>query len=273
LVEERFEFEGLSVAVYRAGQGEPLLMLHGSGPGASSLGNWSRVLEPLAQRYEVWAMDLVGFGKSERREKAPYFDFEQWVRQAHALVNYCGRSHVGVIAHSLSAAIALRLAGEDARIAAVMTTGAMGLPFTATDETRRTWRCPRNREELVRAISGLVSDMSLIDERYLLARESVIYAPGYQEYFDEMFEGDPERYIEAASLDNRQIAAIAQPVLLLHGLNDRGFPAATSIELAKRLSNAELMLLQHCSHSVAAERSSTFLAVAQDFFDRALNSK
>lgn len=270
MIEASFEFEGAPVTVYRGGEGRTLLLLHGSGPGASSVGNWSRVLEPLTRHFRVLAMDLVGFGKSGRKPQAPYFDFELWVRQAKALLDYSGADHVGVIAHSLSAALALRLAAQDQRVDAVMTTGAMGRSFEATDATRRTWRCPRNRQELVQALSGLIYDTSTINESYLAAREAVIYAPGYADYFDRMFEGEPSTYIAAASLTNEQLAAVRQPVLLLHGREDQGFPAATSVELAGQLTQGELMLLRHCSHSVAAERSETFLALAQDFFGRSL---
>ena len=49
----------------------------------------------------------------------------------------------------------------------------------------------------------------MIDEDYLRAREAVILAPGYAEYFDAMFQGDAEQYIEAAVLDHAaQVASL-----------------------------------------------------------------
>jgi hypothetical protein len=72
-------FEGRSVAFYTGGSGPPLLLIHGSGPGASSIGNWRSVLGPLSESYEVFAMDLLGFGLSDRKAGPPYFDFPMWV--------------------------------------------------------------------------------------------------------------------------------------------------------------------------------------------------
>lgn len=46
---EKFEFEGTQVNYYSNGEGPALLMLHGSGPGASSLGNWRPVLPGLTE--------------------------------------------------------------------------------------------------------------------------------------------------------------------------------------------------------------------------------
>lgn len=269
---ESFEFEGIPVNYYRAGGGPALLLIHGSGPGASSVGNWRPVLPALAERFDVYAMDLVGFGKSGRKPAAPYFDYSLWVRQATAMLQRIPQERVGVIGHSLSASIALTMAADQQRVAGVMTTGAMGAPFALTPGATRTWTCPRNREELVRALSGLIHDTSSIDEAYLQAREQVIFAPGYGDYFDEMFEGDQQRYIDAAVLPDETLARIRCPVLMLHGRNDGSFPPSCSEQVAGKLARADFMLLSECSHSVAVERTGTFMALANEFFDGLLKN-
>jgi len=270
--EEQFEFEGMPVTVYRGGAGAPLLLIHGSGPGASSIGNWRTVLPELAARYDVHAMDLIGFGKSARKPAAPYFDFPLWVRQAEALLARTPGDKVGVIGHSISGAIALSLAAASPRVAGVLTTGTMGAPFVATDATRRCWRCPTSRDELVLALKGLIHDHAVIDEAYLAAREPVVFAPGYAAYFDSMFEGEPARYIAAATLDDATLARIACPVALLHGRDDLAFPPSSSVSIAARLPHADLTLLSTCSHSVAFERTDVFLALARQLFDATLGA-
>lgn len=264
--EASFEFEGLDVAYYRSGHGAPLLMIHGSGPGASSIGNWRTVMGPLSEHYEVFAMDLVGFGKSARKPAAPYFDFPLWVRQARAMLERIDGEKVGVIGHSISGAIALHLAAASSRVAGVLTTGTMGAPFTATDATRRCWTCPTNRDELVLALSGLIYDKSVIDEAYLAAREPVVFAPGYADYFNSMFNGDPQQYIGAAVLDDATLARITCPVSLLHGRDDVAFPDTSSVAIASKLAEGDLTLLSKCSHSVAFERTDVFLALANRLF-------
>lgn len=267
--EESFEFEGIPVTYYHGGAGMPLLLIHGSGPGASSVGNWRSVLGPLSARYEVFAMDLVGFGKSGRKPLPPYFDYPLWVRQAQAMLSRIGGERVGIIGHSLSASIALAVASGNPRIAAVMTTGAMGAPFSPNDVTRRAWRCPANRDELALALRGLVYDASIVDDAYLDAREPVVFAPGYAAYFNEMFEGSASQYIEAATLAPAILAGVTCPVVLVHGRNDVGFPLETSLALARTLARADVILAGACSHSVAFERSALFLAVAHELFARA----
>jgi 2-hydroxymuconate-semialdehyde hydrolase len=272
VTEELFDLEGIPVNYYHAGQGRPLLLLHGSGPGASSIGNWKAVLEPLAQRFEIYAMDLIGFGKSGRKSQEPYFDYGLWMRQAAAMLERIPGQRVGVIGHSLSASIGLTLAAQASRVGAVMTTGAMGAKFKLNDGTRRTWTCPRTREELVRALSGLIHDTSGITDDYLRTREQVIFAPGYADYFDTMFKGNQQQYIDAAMLSDSTLERITCPVLMLHGRNDGAFPTSNSIALAQKLAHADLMLISACSHSVAAERADTFMALAHDFFNRTLQN-
>lgn len=270
---ESFTFEGIEVQYLRGGKGKPLLLLHGSGPGASSLGNWKSVLEPLAEKYEVFAMDLIGFGGSGRKPAAPFFDYGLWARQAAAMLDLIPGQRVGVIGHSLSASLALTLAAQSEKVAAVLTTGAMGAHFELRDGTARTWTCPRNRDELVKAIGGLIHDTSGIGESYYQAREKVIYAEGYADYFDSMFGGDKQKYIDAAVISASTLEQVGQPVLMLHGRNDDAFPATSTSTLAQGLADADVVLLSRCSHSVAVERSSTFLALALEFFARNLDNK
>jgi 2-hydroxymuconate-semialdehyde hydrolase len=268
--EERFDFDGIKVHYYSIGDGLPILMLHGTGPGASSIGNWNSVMEPLGKQYKVYAMDLVGFGRSERKPAPPYFDFDLWLRQISAMMARIPGTGVGVIAHSLSASLALTLAAENPRIAAVLTTGAMGAPFEINDATLRTWTSPRNRQDLLVALGGLIHDVSGIDEDYLQRREQVLYSPGYADYFDTMFGGDKYQYVHAATLPASVLSKVKCPVVMLHGLQDRGFPPSCTEAIAEHLPNADVCLLNHCSHSVAVERSSTFLALANDLFERTL---
>src|SRR3989442_10798906 len=43
----------------------PLLLIHGFGPGASSY-EWRKNVDALAERFRVYALDLLGFGLSDR---------------------------------------------------------------------------------------------------------------------------------------------------------------------------------------------------------------
>lgn len=267
-----FEFEGIEAGYYYADIGKgsagkkTLLLIHGSGPGASSLGNWGRILEPLGENFNVYALDLIGFGISDRKAEKPYFDFEMWIRQAKAMIDVIGVNEIGLIGHSISAAIALNVAASDSRVKAVLTTGAIGAPFKASEATQRIWRCPKNRDELISTLSTLIHDKSVIDNDYISAREPVVFQEGYAEYFDEMFTGEPQQYVEKTTLSKETLSAIKCPVIMLHGRDDIPFPASSSEILAKNIRYADLQILNNCSHSVVLERNDAFMAAVKQLF-------
>src|SRR5919107_2064560 len=58
-------WRGHRIALTRHGEGKPVLLLHGIYPGASSF-EWRHVVPMLAERHSVIAVDLLGFGRSDR---------------------------------------------------------------------------------------------------------------------------------------------------------------------------------------------------------------
>src|SRR5216683_400582 len=48
-------------------EGKPLVLIHGFGPGASSF-EWRKNMDVLAEQFRVYALDLLGFGLSDRPE-------------------------------------------------------------------------------------------------------------------------------------------------------------------------------------------------------------
>ncbi len=99
----------------KAGDGPPLLLVHGIGAGSSSY-EWKEVWDSLTEKYTVYALDLLGFGKSDKPEMA--YTAEKYVA---LLDDFCrrvikvgdGRGECDVIATSLSAAYVIALSARD----------------------------------------------------------------------------------------------------------------------------------------------------------------
>lgn len=264
--ENTFDFEGCKVHYITGGHGFPVLMLHGTGPGASTIGNWRMVLEPLARRYRVYAMDLIGFGKSSRRPAPPYFDITLWIRQTREMLARIGTESIGIIGHSLSGALALKLAAVESRISKVMVTGTMGARFPLNEGTKRTWTFPKDRAALRAAAETLIYDTSLIDDTYLKNREAVLFDGDYGPYFSAMFEGEKQAYIDATVLDPEELARIMCDVTMLHGRDDVAFPPEVTLTLARALVQANVYLIGRCSHSIAMEHPALMISAAELLF-------
>ncbi|QSE97841.1 alpha/beta fold hydrolase [Fulvivirga lutea] len=91
------------IAVFEAGKGEPLLLLHGIGAGASSY-IWFEIAPQLAEHYRVIAPDFVGWGESDRLTRDILF--EDYVTQITALGEWVGEP-VRVLTQSLSCGFVL----------------------------------------------------------------------------------------------------------------------------------------------------------------------
>ena len=271
-IERAVDVDGLTARLIEGGSigAYPLLLLHGSGPGASTVGNWRRVLEPLAERYHVFAMDLFGFGASPRKPSPPFFDLDLWQRQGEALIELMPGRRIGIVAHSISAVLALRLAASSPRVGQVLTTGAMGAPFAVNEATVRCWTFPQTRDQLRRTAEHLVYDKSVIDDAYLDARVRILHDdPAYGPYFTAMFAGDRQAFADRAVLGDDVLARITCPLTMLHGRNDEAFPPAITLALAAKLPQANVGLLARCSHSVAMEHPEALLAAARLLFPQA----
>ena len=71
------------------GQGSPVLLIHGSGPGVSAWANWRRNLDALATEHRVLAPDMVGFGFTERPDGAVY-DKALWLQHLVDVMDAAG---------------------------------------------------------------------------------------------------------------------------------------------------------------------------------------
>jgi pimeloyl-ACP methyl ester carboxylesterase len=79
----------------RAGRGTPLLLLHGY---PTSSWDWSRIWAPLAERFDVIAADMLGFGESDKPRGHRYTIAEQADLQL-ALLDHLGVRGCHALAH------------------------------------------------------------------------------------------------------------------------------------------------------------------------------
>src|SRR5690349_16740322 len=91
------------------GQGPPVLLLHGSGPGVSAWANWRLTMPELAKRFRVIAPDIVGFGHTERPAGTRY-SLDTWTTHALDLLDGMEIDKVSLVGNSFGGALALALA-------------------------------------------------------------------------------------------------------------------------------------------------------------------
>ncbi|MDD0997292.1 alpha/beta hydrolase [Pseudomonas sp. TNT2022 ID1044] len=103
---QTFEFHGQTIHYWTAGQGEPLLLIHGF-PTASW--DWHYLWQPLSQRYRVIACDMLGFGDSAKPVNHEYSLLEQADLQQALLAHLHVEQPVHVFAHDYGDSVAQEL--------------------------------------------------------------------------------------------------------------------------------------------------------------------
>jgi haloacetate dehalogenase len=110
----RIRRDDVTLNVRRAGQGAPLLLLHGH-PQTHAM--WHRVAPPLAERFELVLMDLRGYGDSDRPaagDASAAYSKREMARDALEVMRQLGHTRFQVLAHDRGARVAHRLALDHA---------------------------------------------------------------------------------------------------------------------------------------------------------------
>lgn len=98
---ELFEFDGQILRYTRSGAGAPLVLLHNGG---TSHAIWSDVL-PRLEGFETFALDLLGFGASDKPERG--YELARYVAMLGAFVDAHGLSPVSLVGNCMGSAISL----------------------------------------------------------------------------------------------------------------------------------------------------------------------
>ena len=262
---------GVRTAVIDTGEPEnasgapPLLLLHGSGPGVTALANWRPIVPTFAADRRVIAPDQLGFGATATGERRTYGRVP-WTKHALALLDELGIEQVDVIGNSMGGAIALSLAvARPAAVRRIVLMGSMGVAMPLPDGLDGVWRYTPSVEEMRRVIGLFAYDRGLITDDLVRMRYEASNDPAVRESWDAMFPAPRQRWVDDLALSGAELTAVRQPVLMVHGRDDKVVPWSSSAALLELLPDSRLHVLARCGHWTMIERTADFLAVVRPF--------
>lgn len=240
---------------HEAGEGTPVLFLHGSGSGVSAAANWWLNLPQLSQKYRTIAIDLLGFGQTiEAPESA--FGIKAWVKHIVRVLDSLGIDKTWLVGNSLGGWVAFQFAiDHPERLAGIISMGTGGAPRTKALASHAN---PTVTPEGIRqALLDFVVDASLVSDELVEARYAASSTEGANERFRRVIAArDEDR--EQLPLDLNVLATLEIPVLLIHGREDRVIPMQRSLQLAEIIPHADLHLFSQCGHWSQVERAEDF---------------
>lgn len=255
------------------GSGKPVLMLHGGGPGASGVSNYSRNIDALAAAgFRVLVPDMPGYGKSSKGvADDPFGDL------AGAMLGLLDALHIDrahAVGNSLGGAVALRLALEQpARVGRLVLMGPGGVGISSappTDGLKRLLGYYAGEgptlDKLRAFICGdLVFDASRITEDVLRERFEFSIQPEVMANPPLRAPKDIEAFKRLDLLLDPRLPQLTNPTLVVWGTEDRVNPPSGAAALQRLLPACDTLMLSRTGHWAQWERAAEFNAVVAAF--------
>ncbi len=260
---------GYRTNLHERGEGAPVLLIHGSGPGVTAWANWRGIIPQLAQTRRVIAPDMLGFGYSERPADARYSQ-QRWVEHALGVLDALGVEQADIVGNSFGGALALALAiAHPERVRRLVLMGSVGVSFPITEGLEAAWGYTPSLANMRRLLDLFAYDRNLVNDELAELRYQASIRPGFQESFAAMFPAPRQNGIEDLASREADIRALPHQTLVIHGREDRIIPLATSLTLAQWIPNAQLHVFGHCGHWTQIEHASRFARQVEDFLAEA----
>lgn len=253
------------------GNKETILFLHGSGPGVTSIANWSYALDACGDSFHCLAPDLYGFAKSDHpdeplKNRQAWMDC--WIEQVVEILDYYKLDKVHVVGNSLGCSVAQELLLEfPERFDRVVLMGPGGTPNTKLSlelmRAKSFYDSP-SKKRLQQIMGWFVYDKD--------AMQSVIDG-----LTDNRFENAMKEEVKRSNNSIFASAAVPipvvalrrvkNPILLIHGRDDKVCSIESSYYLLEHFDNAQLHVFSQCGHWTQIEKKDQFNHLIQEFFN------
>ncbi|MER6952424.1 alpha/beta hydrolase [Streptomyces sp. NPDC000618] len=264
---------GKKIFVAETGEGPPVLLLHGGGPGASGVSNYHRNIAELAKEYRVIVPDLPGYGRSTKGVDGadPFGYLADTIR---GLLDALGLDKAHMVGNSYGGACALRLALDTPdRVDRMVLMGPGGIGTTRALPTP-------GLNSLLNYYSGDGPSQLKLEKfirNYLVFNaadvpDSVIDAR-YRDSIDpEVVAAPPLRRPKSLralwKMDftrDARLSRLPVPTLVLWGAADKVNRPAGGRMLSERMPNCDLYEVANTGHWVQFERAELFNRLCADF--------
>jgi len=265
-VGENIDAGGIRTNVVQAGEGAPVVLVHGSGPGVTAYANWRLTVPDLAARFRVIAPDMAGFGRSD---KPGGYGMKLWTGQLLALLDVLGLEKVSLVGNSFGGGLALRVAVEHPdRVHRMVLMGAAGVEFPITEGLDAVWGYQPSVENMRRVMDYFAYSRELVSDELAQVRYQASIQPGTQEAFSAMFPAPRQRWVQELATDEDLIRGIPHETLIVHGRDDRVIPLENSTRLHALIERSELHVFGRCGHWTQIEWAAEFNQLLVRFLGR-----
>jgi pimeloyl-ACP methyl ester carboxylesterase len=261
--------DGLATGYLEAGQGDPVVLLHGGEFGVCAEIAWEKNIAALAARHRVFALDMLGFGNSA---KVVDFNDGRGMRIRH-IARFCaavGVESAHFVGNSMGAINLFVDATSDAPLlparSLVMICG--GGEMQRNDHLAALYDYDATLPAMRRIVAALFFDPSYpADDQYVQRRYESSIAPGAWEALAAARFRRPG--LEPAPLPSskRSYERIALPTLVVEGECDKLLPPGWAAEIAAQIAGGRSCVVPKAGHCPQIEQPSVVNHILVDFLN------
>jgi pimeloyl-ACP methyl ester carboxylesterase len=253
------DIDGLRIHYVERGQGSPLLLVHGLGVYSYT---WRYNIDAFASHFHVYALDLKGFGLSDKPRGKGY-SIDDQVQLVKSFIDKLGLGCVDFVGSSMGGEIGLRLAlYEPALINRLLLIASSAYRDRLPNHARLLARMPLfypvrrylekkylRMELLYEIVKSAYHNPAFISEEELQTILQPVFTPGFVESF--------LMTLKEFDFGKRQneYGRIEAKTLILAGENDRVIPLAHCKRLAEDIKNARLHIVAQSGHFLHEEQA------------------
>lgn len=256
--------------------GLPLVFIHGVGAGASSF-MWRKNFDDLARDFRVYALDLLGFGFSDKPAAASY-SADLYVELITDFIREVSGYPANVIASSLGAAYAIRVADEHPELinslvlngpagadALNRRPGMAGAAFYGLLQSPVLGTSFYNVMASERSIRDYARDNLFYDHRRVTDRlVANLYATSHQSGAQHAIAAFLSGYLNTDT--QSPFSRLTQPIVLVWGKQDATTPLGKGLSLQELNPRARLEVFDYCRMMPEQEQPEKFNALVRSTF-------
>ena len=262
---------------HEAGDGPPLLLLHGSGIGVSGWRNYRGNLDVFARHFRCYVLEFPGFGVSDPVDGPPLLTATASVTR---FMDALGIESAAIIGNSMGGVVGAQVAMQHpGRVERLITIGGVGpniFSQAPSEGTRllRDFADQPSREKLVRWLECMVYDPAVVTEERIEERWETAKNPASHKTLAAMY-GSAAAAAQQRALETSDappywsmMGRVQCPTLFTWGLDDRQCPPDMPLVPLRLAPNAELHVFPNCGHWVMVEAKDAFERIALEFLLR-----
>jgi pimeloyl-ACP methyl ester carboxylesterase len=270
--EDRYiRVNGKQIRYWAEGEGPPLILVHGL---AASLEYWQYNIAALATRHRAYALDLLGFGRSDKEVED--FSLSYAASFLAQFMDALGIERAHLVGNSLGGVVCAQTAVQfPERVDSLVLVGSAGFG-RELNPLLRLWSVPVLGDLVFRVFQKAFplakrwafGDPGCIDDRWLTSVATVLRTPGLRENTLKVaregvdLRGQREEMFRGL---HRGLGGMGVPTLIVWGSRDVVVPLSHAYTAERLIPESEVCVMERCGHVPQVERPEEFNRLVQGF--------